>query len=295
MMQGSLAVLHLIAGIHSPVGSSMERWILALEIIALEERLVGTVDVEVEELISLRIFLLLQKPDSTVVDIGTDALEIFSMRLAILNIHLALPVRNHLYRVQPLGNEKHLPAKIEKLGSIILLLEIELFIALFILLSDSIKERNPNLLVALVSRILQEFLHASLCLVQVLARLDLITSSRNLLLLSLHHRWKPEEKDYCKHPYVFQSCHFLISLYNKIPISYCNMILSLRDIFLSYRDIILSLRDILLTYCSSRNNTSTCYRRCHGWQSAFPACSYTCVPSADSPGNQYQPHCRDTR
>ena len=45
MMQGGPAVLHLITGINCPIGSSIERRILALEIIALEERLGSAVDI----------------------------------------------------------------------------------------------------------------------------------------------------------------------------------------------------------------------------------------------------------
>ena len=62
--------------------------------------------------------------------------KIISMLLTEFDFHLSLFIRNHLYRIKLLRNLEELSGEIEELGSIIFLLEIELFVTLLICCSD---------------------------------------------------------------------------------------------------------------------------------------------------------------
>ena len=105
------------------------------------------------------------------------------MLLTEFDFHLSLFIRNHLYRIKLLRNLEELTGEIEELGSIILLLEIELFVTLFVLLAYGIEVEAPYFLVAPIDRVSQKFLHARLRLRQVLARLHQILCQLYFLLL----------------------------------------------------------------------------------------------------------------
>ena len=72
MMQRCLGILHLIAGIYGIIGSQRQMLILLTVIVRLEQRLVGAIDITVEELIGIGILLLTEEPQSTIKEIGTD-------------------------------------------------------------------------------------------------------------------------------------------------------------------------------------------------------------------------------
>ena len=192
-MQRCLGILHLIAGIYGIIGSQRQMLILLTVIVRLEQRLVGTIYITVEELIGIGIFFLTNEPESTVKEIGADMGKIISMLLTEFDIHLSLFIRNHLYRIKLLRNLKELPGEIEELGSIILLLEIEFFVTLLVLLTYGIEVEAPYFLVVLIGRISQKFLHARLRLRQVLARLHLILRQLYFLLLGKARRWHKKE------------------------------------------------------------------------------------------------------
>ena len=192
-MQRCLGILHLIAGIYGIIGSQRQMLVLQTVIVRLEQRLVGTIYVTVEELIGIGILLLTEEPQSTVKEIGADMGKIISMLLTEFDIHLSLFIRNHLYRIKLLRNLKELPGEIEELGSIILLLEIEFFVTLLVLLTYGIEVEAPYFLVVLIGRISQKFLHARLRLRQVLARLHLILRQLYFLLLGKARRWHKKE------------------------------------------------------------------------------------------------------
>ena len=86
------------------------------------------------------------------------------MLLAEFDFHLSLFIRNHLYRIKLLRNLEELSGEIEELGSIIFLLEIELFVTLFVLLAYGIEVEAPYFLVVLIGRISKKLLHARLSL-----------------------------------------------------------------------------------------------------------------------------------
>ena len=192
-MQRCLGILHLIAGIYGIIGCQRQMLILLTVIVRLEQRLVGTIYITVEELIGIGILLLTEEPQSTIKEIGADMGKIISMLLTEFDFHLSLFVRNHLYRIKLLRNLKELSGEIEELGSIILLLEIEFFVTLLVLLTYGIEVEVPYFLVVLIGRISQKFLHACLRLRQVLARLHLILRQLNFLLLGKARRWHKKE------------------------------------------------------------------------------------------------------
>ena len=119
------------------------------------------------------------------------------MLLTEFNFHLSLFIRNHLYRIKLLRNLEELSGEVEELGSIILLLEIEFFVTLFVLLAYGIEIESPDFLVFLIGRISQKLLHARLRLRQVLTRLHLILSQLYFLLLGKARRW--HKKEYPQH------------------------------------------------------------------------------------------------
>ena len=193
MMQRCLGILHLIAGIYGIIGSQRKMLILLAVIVRPEQRLVGTIYITVEELIGIGILLLTEEPQSTIKEIGADMRKIISMLLTEFDFHLSLFIRNHLYRIKLLRNLEELSGEIEELGSIILLLEIELFVTLLVLLTYGIEVEIPDFLVVLIGRISQKFLHACLRLRQVLARLHLILRQLYFLLLGKARRWHKKE------------------------------------------------------------------------------------------------------
>ena len=115
------------------------------------------------------------------------------MLLTEFDFYLSLFIRNHLYRIKLLRNLEELTGEIEELGSIILLLEIELFVTLLVLLAHSIEVKAPDFLVFLIGRISQKLLHARLRLRQVLTRLHLILRQLYFLLLGKARRWHKKE------------------------------------------------------------------------------------------------------
>ena len=195
MMKRSFGILHLISGINSPISCRRKIFVFLSILIRLEHRCCTALYILVKELISLLIFLLPDKPGSSVIEVRPDSVQIFRVRLTEIKLTFSFLIRNHLYGIKSLGYNEELSGCIEELGCIIRLFEIEFFITLLILLLHSIEENAPNLPVFPIGRIRQEFAHTGFCLCQILASLYQIFGCNNLLLLCLHPRWcKQKEK-----------------------------------------------------------------------------------------------------
>ena len=185
MMKRSFGIFHLISGIYSPISCRRKIFVFLGMLIRLEHRGCTALYVLVKELISLLVFLLPDKPGSSVIEVRTYPVQIFRMRLAEIKLTFSFLVRNHLNGIKSLGYNEELSGCIEELGCIIRLFEVEFLITLFILLLHSIEENIPNFLVIPVGRIRQEFAHTGFGLRQILASLYQIFGCRNLLLLCL--------------------------------------------------------------------------------------------------------------
>ena len=127
-MQGSLRVLHLVAGIYGVIGGCRQMLVLLAIVVLLEHRLTGALDVAVEEFVGVGIFLLVQKPDAAVVEIGTDMSQILAVPLAELKVPPALLVGRSLYGVILKRHLEELTGVVEELRRIVLLLQIQFLV-----------------------------------------------------------------------------------------------------------------------------------------------------------------------
>ena len=179
--------------------------LVLLAIVALlEHRLTGALDVAVKELVGVGIFLLVQKPDAAVVEIGTDMSQIVAVTLAELKVPPALLVGRSLYGVILKRHLEELAGVVEELRRIVFLLQIQLLVTLLILFANGVEVNRPDFPVGTVRRVGKQFLHACRCLVEILSRLHLVLSCLNLLLLSRgrHGRHQNQKHQRKRLPYI---------------------------------------------------------------------------------------------
>ena len=129
-------------------------------VVRFEHRLFGTIDVAVEELIGILILLLVEKPDSAIVEIRADMSQIILVSLAELQVLPALLVGHRLHRVKLQRHLEELAGVVEELRRIVLLLQIQLLVTLLILFAHGVEINRPYFLVGTVHRIVEQFLHA---------------------------------------------------------------------------------------------------------------------------------------
>ena len=182
--QNERVVAQFVAGIGCPVGSNGA----FLVVHSREERLVGTLDIELVEAESLLIVLLTHEERGSATQVFAVGVEIVGIELPVLGLRLFRFGNVRIDGVEPLTSCEESVENGKDIGCINLLPEIHLLVLLFVLFAESVAERQMDFQILLVDTVFQQVAHERLCLVKVFATLYNSPCLSYLFLLSVQAR-----------------------------------------------------------------------------------------------------------